>query len=99
MKVHKINEYYKEEESLTINEGLFKTPTYKEKVFSSLIHLIMDDKGISEKSFDEIDRLTDNLREYFKDVKVDNVVKEFEEEGRRENFCAEFIYDAMIKNK
>lgn len=98
MKIQKINEFYKKESTI-INEGLYKTPTYKEKVFSSLIHLIMDDRGISEKSFDEVDRLIDNLREYFKEDKVNKVINEFEENGRRENYCAEFIYDTMIKNK
>ena len=41
----------------------------------------------------------DKVKEFFKDEKVTNVINEFEEEGRRDNFCAEFIYDAMIKNK
>jgi predicted metalloendopeptidase len=96
-----MNEYYKKEEPITINEGMsdiFKTPTYKEKVFSSLLNLMMDDQGISEKDFDSTDRLMNKLREFFKDEKVTNVINEFEEEGRRDNYCAEFIYDAMIKN-
>jgi len=99
MKVQKLNEYYKEEESFTINEGIFKSPTYKEKVYSCLLHLMMDDQGISEKDFKSVDNLMDKVKEFFKDEKVTNVINEFEEEGRRDNFCAEFIYDAMIKNK
>lgn len=101
MKVQKMNEYYKKEESYIINEGLsdiFKPATYKEKVFGSLLHLMMDEQNISEKDFKRTDDLMDKLREFFKDDKVNNVINEFEEEKRRNNYCAEFIYDAMIKN-
>jgi hypothetical protein len=101
MIVQKLNEYYKKEEDIHIvSEGFkMKPPTYKEKVFSSLLHLMMDEQGISEKSFKETDNLIEKLKEFFKDEKVDNVINEFEEEGRRNTYCAEFIYDAMIKNK
>ncbi len=99
MKVQKINEYNKTEEPYMINEGLFTPPTYKEKVYSSLLHLMMDDQGISEKDFKSVDNLMDKVKEFFKDEKVINVINQFEEEERRDTFCAEFIYDAMIKNK
>lgn len=100
MKVQKLKEYNKEE-NCVINEGLsdiFKPATYKEKVFSSLLHLMMDEQKISEKDFNRTDNLMDKLREFFKNDNVNNVINEFEEEERRDSYCAEFIYDAMIKN-
>jgi predicted metalloendopeptidase len=101
MKVQKLNEYNKNDETYVIQEGIsdiFKPATYKEKVFSSLLHLMMDEQSISEKDFKRIDVLMEKLREFFKDNRVNNVINEFEEEERRNSYCAEFIYDAIIKN-
>ena len=100
--VQKINEYYKEEETYKIDEGIgsiFKPPTYKERVYSNLLHLMMEEQKVSEKDFERTDDLIDKIRTFFKDnERVDNVINEFEEENRRPTYCAEFIYDAMIKN-
>jgi hypothetical protein len=101
MKVQRLNEYYKEEETYRIDEGIFniKPPTYKERVISCLIHLMMEEQQVSEKDFKRTDSLIDEIKNFFVDNdRVNNVIKEFEEEGRRVNYCAEFIYDAMIKN-
>lgn len=104
MKVQKMNEYHKEEETYRIDEGMgnvfkYKPPTYKERVYNNLLHLMMEEQEISEKDFKRTDDLIDKLKTFFKEnERVDNVINEFEEEKRRPTYCAEFIYDAMIKN-
>lgn len=99
MIIKKLNDF---EEIYSINENLsdiFKKPTYEEKVRSSLMYIIMEEKQISEKSFDRIDSLINHINEFFKNNnKVKDIIKEFEDKKSRNHYCAEFIYDNLIKN-
>ncbi len=85
-----------------INENIsniFKPLTYKELVSRSLLDIIMREKGISEKDFNRVDNLIKNIKDYFNNNdKIDNIIKNFEEKESRTEYCAEFIYDNIIKN-
>lgn len=80
--------------------SIFKPYTYKELVSRSLLDIIMREKEISEKDFSRIDNLIKNINDYFNNNdKIDTIIKEFEEKQSRSEYCAEFIYDNIIKNK
>ena len=83
MKIKKLNE--------------MNNDSYLKSVKSHLFQIICDVRGISEKSFDDIDALQDEMKNFYEnpDVEYDifHTVQYFEREKCREEYCAEKIFD------
>lgn len=69
--------------------------TLKKNVIDNLVRILMDEKGISEKSFTKIDEIIDKVKEKIDD----NILQEAEkhlQSGKRMNLFYETIYDKLF---
>ncbi len=99
--IKKFNEYSKLNESfrddkkgMSLNDMMNHSPSYKDGVASSLITIITNERGISEKSFslyDDVIKEVDSFYESNKDV-LDDIIENFEINDWRKDYCAEKIY-------
>lgn len=72
--------------------------TYKKRVKSALLDIIMDVEGISEKSFKQVDDKIQYIKDIFVSNKqIENIINECESQNKRYKYCAEFIYENIIK--
>ena len=88
-------------EDFKVNENfdfIFKEPKYIDKVGSSLLSIIMNEERISEKSFKQVDEKMDFVNNLFHDEDIKEKINKFSDEGKRHDYCAEYLYDEYIKN-
>ena len=73
--------------------GFFIPPTYAERVRSCLIHILMDERHISEKAFAAVDAVVDES----KGIVQSNLdlVSQFDGNARPE-LCAEILYGVIV---
>jgi hypothetical protein len=95
-----ITERYKETEKYTKNSFGWDVPdrTFVDDVFDQLVQIICDVNGISEKNFKDWDNTTKYVKGYFdnnQEILLD--IDKFN--GRRKEFCAEYLYDKHFNNK
>lgn len=77
-----------------------KEYTYKDKVASSLVNILMDVNGISEKSFSQVDNLIANVKDVLSNnQKAIEIILAYESDDKRPDFCAEMIYDMLLRKK
>ena len=95
--IQSLNEWYKYPK----NASIFNMPeyTYIDKVFDNLLYIIMQEKGISEKSFKLVDDNKDYLEKFFDNnkeilIKIDR----FSNENKRSEYCAEYLYSQYFQN-
>lgn len=96
MIIKKLNEF-------NVNESIsdiFKIEyTYEKKVISSLTDIVRESRRISEKDFKNYDIVIDEIKRLVQnDEGIKKLIKQFENENKRVDFCAETIYD-MVYNK
>lgn len=96
MKIKKLNEF-------NLNENIsdiFKIEyTYEKMVISSLTDIVRESRRISEKDFKNCDIVIDEVKRLVQnDEDIKKLIKQFENENKRVDFCAETIYD-MVYNK
>lgn len=96
MIIKKLNEF-------NLNENIsdiFKIEyTYEKKVISSLTDIVRESRRISEKDFKNYDIVIDEIKRLVQnDEGIKKLIKQFENENKRVDFCAETIYD-MVYNK
>ena len=76
------------------SEIFSKKRTYLDDVKSHVIQIIMDENGISEKSFKEIDKVMDICKKSFEISEfIKQTCDEFEFSNKRSEYCAEYIYN------
>ena len=79
--------------------SLFKEPSYAEKVKSSLLHILMDHKQVSEKSFNEVDNLSGTIDQLFtKSKELRDYVDKCEKDEKRPSYTAENLFDQYKKD-
>ena len=82
---------------------IFKdTSTYKGKVAFAVEDILMNEKGISEKSFSQLAQLKISIEETFEENKVliEPLVEKCLSKGYRVDYTAEILYhDFFRKNK
>lgn len=87
------------ERFITYEDLGLSAPTYSDKVKSSIIDIISNVKGISEKDFTTYDTLKERVeKELYHNDDVIEIINNFEEDEKRINYCAEHIYETYIKN-
>lgn len=96
-KADKYGDMLKVEES---NFGFEITiPEYKTRVKDSLVDIITNDRGISEKSFSEYDNVIKEVGMLKYDGEVGTWMEMYERKGSRPEYVAEKIYDEFIFTK
>lgn len=81
-----------------LSDLLSREYTYTDKVRSELINLITNDRKISEKSFKQYGAVMDEVKELMNtSPQVKELISQFEEKKKRPSFCAETIFDTLIK--
>lgn len=78
-----------------LNENLFVEYSYKDRVSSDLKRVIMDIRGISEKSFSLLDELDIEIDDFCTED-IENIINDFEIKKYRSKFCAEFLYNKFF---
>lgn len=66
--------------------------TYGDKVKDSLVNIIMNEEGISEKSFGLVDEAINKAKFLIKSEEIQNLIKESEVDDKRAEYCAESIF-------
>jgi hypothetical protein len=73
--------------------------TYKDGVKSALLNIIMEEEHISEKAFKLVDEKLKFIKDLFTNNKqIESIINECEAQDKRYKYCAEFIYENVIKN-
>jgi len=94
MNINKFNEFNKLNEEITYEELGLKTPTYEDDVRSYVVDILMEVNHISEKSFEEVNKISKKVKEIFNEVyDIKKIINSFENNGSRIRFTAEYIYD------
>ena len=79
--------------------NIFNTEySYKKLVKSALLNIIMDVERISEKSFKQVDEKIQYIKNIFENNRqIENIINDCESQSKRYKYCAEFIYENVIK--
>ena len=68
-------------------------PDYSDQVRSFLVSILMDERGVSEKSFAQLDELQAEVDELWgSESEIGVILTRFKAQGSRPRFCAEYIY-------
>ena len=70
---------------------------YKTKVKDSLVDIIMNYEGVSEKDFKKIDEIVNKVKEVCKDFNIKGLIEDHELCGSTVNYVAEIIYNEKYK--
>lgn len=82
----------KEQEETNFNFSIPKKK-YGDYVISSLTHIIMEEEGVSEKSFSQVDQVVEKAKHLVLDnPEAIKIVEECSTNNYRHNLCAEKIY-------
>lgn len=75
--------------------------SYKDRVKSMCIGIMMDETGTSEKSFSRIDRISEIYKKCANErsQEIDAIVHNCAARGMRAQLCAETVYDAVLKGR
>ena len=93
-----------------LNEGLFDKPKFDsiEDIFAyqrphqtnignQLLSILMEVRKVSEKAYESLNQLESELEElYAKNPAIETTIREFQEQGKRDAYCAEYIYDTYL---
>jgi hypothetical protein len=98
--IKKFNEYTTNEsfrdnlKDMPLEDMMNHKSSYKDKVASSLIDIITNERGISEKSFSEYDNVIAEVDNFYNTNKeeLDDLLETFEINEYRNQYCAEKIY-------
>lgn len=94
----KFNEFNKLNEEITYEQLGLKSPTYEDNVRNKIVSIIMDENSISEKSFEQIDKIILHVKLVFnKNLEIKDVIKEFENKKERVSYCSEYVYSKYKK--
>jgi len=75
-----------------------KETSYGIKVKRCLHDIISNVKGISEKSFKQVDELKKRIDDAFTyNPEIDETIRRYEQKKSRVEYCAEHVYDWFIK--
>lgn len=96
MKIKRVNEF-KLNEEISYEQLGMTAPTYSDNVRSHIHYILSNERGISEKDFRRSDELTSEIKEIVKNDDIIDIISEFEQNGKRKEYCAETIYDNFIK--
>jgi hypothetical protein len=89
--IKSINEWYKQQDLTKITFSVEKT--YVDKVFDNLMDIICQEKGISEKSFKDIDNTRNYLESFFdNNSEILLEIDVFNSHKERTKYCAEYLY-------
>ena len=69
----------------------------KERVKSDLISIIMEEEGVSEKSFSSVDKIISDVDKFYTE-EIFKISNEMYNQGKRTNYIAEFLYDEYYKS-
>lgn len=69
--------------------------TLKKKVIDGLVHILMEENKISEKSFNQIDEIVDEVREKIDDDILQNAENHLQS-GKRMQLFYEILYDELF---
>jgi hypothetical protein len=101
LNLFKINEGFKDDKSgFSLEQLMDHTNSYKNNVRNDLHHIVCNTKGISEKSFTQLDELSNKLESFYENNKkdLDSIINEFNDNDYRSTFCAETIYSKYSDN-
>jgi len=68
---------------------------YYRRVWSSIVHIIANSNGISEKAYDAYHAVMEDAESLLRKAEVMEVVDRFESEQKRPEFCAECVYAGL----
>jgi len=78
----------------------FPVPEYKTKVKDSLVNIITNERGISEKSFSDYDSVIKEVGDYFKaNDEAVRLIDEFKNKNLRPEYAAEALFSKFETNK
>ncbi len=80
--------------------GSMKIPkeTFKSKVKSCIMDILMEEKKVSEKSYGELEELKEEIKSVFEaHPEFTSIIDKMESEGARKQFIAETIYSNWPK--
>jgi len=100
--IKKINETFRDDKSnMDLSQMMKHKPTYKDGVYNYLHDIICNEEGISEKSFSKIDEVSERLENFYNEYKIelDDIIKTFEDNNMRKEYCAEKIYNDFKVDK
>jgi hypothetical protein len=79
----------------SLSDAMNTKRSYKDAVASYLSSIMMETRGISEKSFSKVDEVLEEVENLYNEDAVKAKVKEFESKGLRPQFCAETIFSEL----
>lgn len=94
--IKKLNENFKDDLSgMNLNQMMNHKHSYKDNVYDHLHNIICDEENISEKSFSEIDSVSNMLEDFYKEhnTELDKLINLYETTNMRKQYCAEKIYN------
>lgn len=68
----------------------------RSRIKSQIVHILMDEESVSEKSFGKVDDIVNRVNSLF-DNSMFLICEKMYSEGKRINYIAESIYDMYIK--
>ena len=78
----------------------FPVSEYKTRVKDFLVHIIMEDRGVSEKSFKAFDEIISEVKDFFiNNDAMTKLIKEYEAKKARPEYVAEKIYNEHYNTK
>lgn len=66
--------------------------TLKKLVLDGIVNIIMSESGVSEKSFEKIDQISNSVKSNL-NKEIYDLAERLLQLGKRENFIIEYIYD------
>jgi len=66
---------------------------YYRSVFGSLVNILANSRGVSEKSFSDYDKLMKEADTLLRKTDIMTEVDRFERSKKRADFCAEYLFD------
>lgn len=64
----------------------------KKDVLDGIVHIVMEERSISEKSFSQIDEVVDMIKLNL-NPEIYNVAEHLLQSGKRKNYIMEYLYD------
>lgn len=90
-----VNESFRDDKSgMSLSDMMRHKASYRDGVACSLINIITNERGISEKAYSAYDAVMEEVDKFYDSNKeeLDALISEFEEGGKRKDYCAERIY-------
>jgi hypothetical protein len=68
---------------------------YTERVSSKLIDIVAEEKQVSEKAHNAYGQIMNNVKELVHHHDTQNIIREFANQSKRPQFCAEHLFDKL----